>query len=98
MKIEQNISWSLQEYQILTPSLLYYRWILHYCVNRVALAFIITSYISWTWSFHGSSDVKECACVAGDQDSISESEKSPGEGNVYPLQYSCLENSMDRGA
>ena len=29
---------------------------------------------------------------------ISRSESSPGEGNVYPLQYSCLENSLDRGA
>ena len=31
-------------------------------------------------------------------DSIPGSERSPGEGNGYPLQYSCLENSMDRGA
>ena len=30
--------------------------------------------------------------------SIPESERSPGEGNGNPLQYSCLENSMDRGA
>ena len=29
---------------------------------------------------------------------ILESGRSPGEGNGYPLQYSCLENSMDRGA
>ena len=29
---------------------------------------------------------------------ISESGRSPGEGNDYPLQYSCLENLMDRGA
>ena len=29
---------------------------------------------------------------------IPELERSPGEGNGYPLQYSCLENSMDRGA
>ena len=35
---------------------------------------------------------------AGDVGSIPESGRSPGEGNVYPLQYSCLENPMDRRA
>ena len=39
--------------------------------------------------------VKESACNAGDPSSISGSERSPGEGNGYPLQYSGLENSMD---
>ena len=44
---------------------------------------------------------KESACNAGDArdaGSIPESERSPGEGKGKPLQYSCLENSMDRGA
>ena len=50
------------------------------------------------WGFPGGSDGKECACNAGDLVSISGSGKSPGEGNGYPHQYSCLENSMDRGA
>ena len=36
--------------------------------------------------------------AAGDLGSIPGSESSPGEGNGNPLQYSCLENSMDRGA
>ena len=35
---------------------------------------------------------------ARDESSIPWSGRSPGEGNGYPLQYSCLENSMDRGA
>ena len=35
---------------------------------------------------------------AGDMGSIPGSGRYPGEGNVYPLWYSCLENSMDRGA
>ena len=35
---------------------------------------------------------------AGDPGSIPRSGRSPGEGNGNPLQYSCLENSMDRGA
>ena len=45
-----------------------------------------------------SSDGKECACNAGDLGWISGSERSPGEGYDTPLQYSCWENSMDRGA
>ena len=48
--------------------------------------------------FPGGSDGKESACNAGDQGSIPESGRSPGEGNDNPLQYSCLENSMDREA
>ena len=46
----------------------------------------------------GTSDNKEPACNAGDPGLISESEKSPREGNGYPVQYSCLESPMDRGA
>ena len=42
--------------------------------------------------------VKESACNAGDLGLIPGLERSPGEGNSYPLQYSCLDNSMDRGA
>ena len=41
---------------------------------------------------------KESACNAGDLGSIPGLERSPGERNGYPLQYSDLENSMDRGA
>ena len=43
------------------------------------------------------SDSKESACNAGDVGSIPGSGRSPGEGNGTPLQYSCLENAMDRG-
>ena len=48
--------------------------------------------------FPGGSDGKESACNVGDPGSILGSGRSPEEGNGYPLQYSCLENSMDRGA
>ena len=41
---------------------------------------------------------KESAFEAGELGSIPGSERSPEEGNGNPLQYSCLENSMDRGA
>ena len=46
----------------------------------------------------GVSDGKESACNAGDLGSIPGLGRSPGEGNNNTLQYSCLENSMDRGA
>ena len=43
----------------------------------------------------GSSDGKVSACNVGDAGSIPRLGRSPGEGNGNPLQYSCLENSMD---
>ena len=46
----------------------------------------------------GGSDGKESACNVGDLGSIPVLGRSPGEGNDYPLEYSDLENSMDRGA
>ena len=46
--------------------------------------------------FTGGSDSKESACNAGDLGSIPGSGRSPGEGNGNLLQYSCLENPMDR--
>ena len=50
------------------------------------------------WGFPGGSYGKESTCNVGDLDSIPGSGISPVEGNGYPFQYSCLENSMDRGA
>ena len=47
---------------------------------------------------HGGSDSKESACNAGDPGSIPGSGRSPRKGNGNPLQHSCLENPMDRGA
>ena len=49
-------------------------------------------------SFLCDSDGKESACNAGDPCLIPGLGRSLKEGNDYPLQYSCLENSMDRGA
>ena len=48
--------------------------------------------------FPCSSVGKESACNAGDLDSFPGLGRSPGEGNGNPLQYSCLENPMVRGA
>ena len=49
------------------------------------------------WIELSGSDSKESACNAGDLGSIPGSGRSPEEGNGNPLQYSCLENYMDRG-
>ena len=46
--------------------------------------------------FPGGSDGKESACNAGDPGSIPGWGRFPGEGNGYPLQYSCLKNPMDK--
>ena len=50
------------------------------------------------FNFPGGSDGKESACNVGDLGSVPGLGRSPGEGNSCPLQSSCLENSMDRGA
>ena len=52
------------------------------------------------WSvkcFPGGLAIEQSSCNVGDLGSIPGLGRSPGEGNGYPLQYSCLENSMDRG-
>ena len=48
--------------------------------------------------FPGGSAGKESTCNAGDLGSIPGLGRAPGEGNHNPLQYSCLENPLDRGA
>ena len=48
--------------------------------------------------FPGGLDSEVFACNVGDLGLIPELGQSPGEGNDYPLQYSCLKNSMDREA
>jgi len=50
------------------------------------------------WGFLSSSAVKNLPASAGDMGLIPGLGRSPGEGNGNPFQYSCLENSMDRGA
>ena len=62
------------------------------------IRFDINTLLKKKQGFPHSSVGKESACNAGDQSSILGSGRSPGEGNGNPLQYSCLENSMDRGA
>ena len=50
------------------------------------------------WGFPGGSDSKESDCNVGNLGSVPGLGRSPGEGNGNPLQNSCLENPMDRGA
>ena len=63
-------------------------------IKTVALSHLVEEYLG----FPGGSDGKESACNVGHPDSIPGSGRSPGGGHGNPLQYSCLENSMDRGA
>ena len=60
--------------------------------------FVFRIAYSFNWGLPGSSDGKESACNAGDLGSIPGLGRFPGGGNGNPFQYSCLENSMDRGA
>ena len=64
------------------------------------LIFLLGRYQAWIHrlTFPGSSDGKESACNVGDSGLIPGWGRSPGGGNGNPLQYSCLENPIDRGA
>ena len=63
----------------------------HFCISEIKLTYL--GY-GLPWWLRG----KESTCSAGDTGSIPGSKRSPGEGNGNPLQYSCLENPIDRGA
>ena len=65
------------------------------------MSFITKGYLSpslLTLGFPGGSEDKASACNAGDPASVPGLGRSPGEKNGNPLQYSCLENPMNRGA
>ena len=65
----------------------------YFCTNLVIPVMLKFS----IQSFPGGSVDKESACNAGDLGLIPELRRSPGDRNSYPLQYSGLENFMDRG-
>ena len=62
--------------------------------SRLGLWALLRTGFYSEWGSLGGLDGKESACNAGDPGSITESGRFPGEGNVNPLGYSCLENSM----
>ena len=72
----------------------YLRWLL----IRERLKRNLWDAINILLGFPGGSVLKNPPANAGEAVSIPGSERSPGEGNANPLQYSCLENPMDRGA
>ena len=69
------------------------------CVLEAPCGFFsVWASLSFSLGFPGGSDGEESACSVGDLGAIPGLGRSPGGGNGCPLQYSCLENSMDRGA
>ena len=68
-----------------------------FCFNQ-ELSFITGGIFQVPRGFPGGSDSKESACSVKVPGSIPGLGRSPGEGNGYPLQDSCLENSMDKGS
>ena len=68
------------------------------CILPPSIQVYILKGVLMVRDFPHGSDSKESTCNAGDLGSIPGSGRSPGEGDGNPLQYSCLENPMDRGA
>ena len=66
--------------------------------KRFIKIYVYFMFYNTVWASLFGSNGKESACNAGDSDLIPGLGRSPGGGNGYPLQYSCVENSMDRGA
>ena len=67
-------------------------------LKHITKSLQVSFYSLWhNRGFLGSSDGKESACNAGDPGSVSGSGRSPREGNGNTFQYSCLEDSIDRG-
>ena len=67
-------------------------------VHIILMIFKFCSNVTLLKGFPGGSDSKESTCNAGDLGSVRGLGRSTGEGNGNPLQYSCLENLMDREA
>jgi len=100
MKCSLGISNFLEEISILSHSIVF----LYFFALITGGGFLISPCyslelcIQMDRGFPGSSDGKESACNTGDTSSILELGRSPGVGNGNPLQNSCLNNPMDRGA
>ena len=73
-------------------------WLKNFQIYKLDLEKAEESEIKFTNLFPGGSNGKVSTCNTRDQGLIPGSGRFPGEGNSNPLQYSCLENPMDRGA
>ena len=73
-------------------------WIIMIIQKKIHWALISCLALSSMLLYSSCSDSKESTCNAGDPSLIPGLRNSPGKGNSYPLQYSCLGNSMERGA
>ena len=67
-------------------------------MTSLKIFFVNLAALGLSWGFFGGSDGEESACSVGALGSIPGLGRSPGEQNGYPLHYSCLENSVDRGS
>ena len=70
----------------------------HYLAVKSKTIMIFETTLIELWGFPGGSDSKESDCNVGNLGSVPGLGRSSREGNGNPLQYSCLENPMDRGA
>ena len=82
--------------EINNPDMSFYIFWLFIDIDELSSIEVILIYFSP--GFPGGPDGEESACDTGNLGSSPWLGRSPGEGNGYSLQYSCLENSMDRGA
>ena len=91
---QEELMFLLNSYQVLCIGLYIFNLYLDYEKLRIFVTneLVVQSYPE---DFPGGSDGKASASSAGDLGSIPGLGRSSGEGNGYPLQYSCLENLMD---
>ena len=96
----KNLWWNCCKRNVLTTPHLIDIWLTGFSWHFLHLLQSITFFYTFRRGFPGGQDGdgKESACNAGDPGLIPGLRRSPGEGNGNPLQYSCLENSKDRGA
>ena len=99
----QSFSFSINPFSVWEDARVWAHWLFLWYADKFSgilcshiLNFLRAHCREWQSSLVGS-DRKESACNVGDPGSIPGSERSPGKGNGNPLQYSCLENSTDRG-
>ena len=96
---------AVHSFPLLSNSTFLYRWSTSVCLfilllmgNGLVSFLPVVNKTAMDGGFPGSSNSKASAYNEGDLGLIPGSERSPGEGNGNPLQYSCLENPMDGGA